>query len=186
MNENAVLGIALGSSQAGGYVTPEGNITSWLNELAFAPVDYRADAPVDEWSKDRGCGVQYFSQQCVGRLLPVAGIETEPGMGLPDKLKAVQALMQKGDARAEKIYQTIGTYLGYAAAHYADFYEIRNIMVLGRVTSGSGGSVIMEKAKAVLDVEFPALAGKLRFTTPDERDKRHGQAIAAASLPVVE
>ena len=75
LNRNAVLGVALGTSQAAGYVTPDGNITSWLNELAFAPVDYAPDAPRDEWSGDIGCGVQYFSQQAVGRLLAPAGIQ---------------------------------------------------------------------------------------------------------------
>src|SRR6266850_8200726 len=87
LKKNAVLGIALGTSTAGGYVTADGNITSWLNELAFVPVDYHPNAPVDEWSGDYGCGAQYFSQQCVGRLLPVAGIEIDRGVSLPEKLK---------------------------------------------------------------------------------------------------
>ena len=56
------------------------------NELAFVPVDYRANAPKDEWSGDRGCAVQYFSQQAVGRLLPLAGIDAPAGMSLPEKL----------------------------------------------------------------------------------------------------
>src|SRR5947209_2649296 len=54
LKQNGVLGVALGSSLAAGYVTPDGNITSWLNELAFAPVDYHPGAPVDEWSGDYG------------------------------------------------------------------------------------------------------------------------------------
>src|SRR5438034_2491772 len=93
LQKNGVLGIALGSSQAAGYVTPQGNITSWLNELAFAPVDYNPFAPVDEWSGDYGCGVQYFSQQAVGRLMSAAGIQVDSAMPLPEKLKHVQALM---------------------------------------------------------------------------------------------
>lgn len=184
-NDAAVLGIAMGSSEATGYVTPDGNITSWLNELAFAPVDDRFDAPVDEWSGERGCGVQYFSQQGVGRLLPAAEIETPSGMGLPEKLKHVQELMEKSDPRARKIYETVGRYLGYTIAHYADFYAIRNVLVLGRVTTGAGGSIIMDYAQEVLSVEFPELAACITLRTPDERDKRHGQAIAAASLPVI-
>lgn len=183
IHDNAVLGIALGSSQAGGYVTEEGNITPWLNELAFVPVDYNPQAAVDEWSGDYGCGAQYFSQQCVGRLLKPAGIDLPKEMSLPDKLKDVQKLMDKGDDRALRIYQTIGTYLGYAIAHYADFYRIRNVLILGRVTSGPGGTVIIEGAKAVLQQEFPEHAKAIAFNVPDERDKRHGQAIAAASLP---
>ena len=183
LGQNAVLGIALGTSTAGGYVTPEGNLTSWLNELAFVPIDYNPKAPVDEWSGDYGCGVQYFSQQCVGRLLPAAGIEGPAGLPLPEKLKQVQALMLKGDDRAKRIYETIGTYLGYGVAHFADFYDLKNVLILGRVTSGPGGDVIVAGAQAVLKVEFPDLAQRIAFHVPDEKQKRHGQAIAAASLP---
>jgi len=75
MDDTAVLGVSMGTSQAAGYVTPDGKITNWLNELAFVPIDYRHDAPADEWSGDIGCGVQYFSQQAVARLAPKAGIE---------------------------------------------------------------------------------------------------------------
>lgn len=183
LGQNGVLGIALGTSTAGGYVNMDGNITSWLNEMAFMPIDYNPAGPVDEWSGDYGCGVQYFSQQGVGRLLPAAGIEVDAALSLPEKLKHVQALMQKGDQRAQKIYQTIGTCLGYAMAHYADFYEFKNVLILGRVTSGPGGDLIIAGAKEVLKVEFPELAGCIAFQIPDEKDKRHGQAIAAASLP---
>jgi predicted NBD/HSP70 family sugar kinase len=182
---NAILGIALGTSTAAGYVTRDGNITSWLNELAFVPVDYHPSAPVDEWSGDYGVGSQYFSQQAVGRLLAPAGIDAPAGMGLPDKLKLVQALMADGDARARRIYETIGTYLGYGVAHFADFYDIEHVLVLGRVTSGAGGDVILNGAREVLELEFPELVRQLEFHVPDETDKRHGQAIAAASLPVL-
>jgi predicted NBD/HSP70 family sugar kinase len=184
MKANAVLGYSMGTSVAAGYVTPDGNITSWLNELAFVPIDYRDDAPADEWSGDIGCGVQYFSQQGVSRLLPAAGIEVPPEMPLAERLVEVQKLMAQGDPRARKVYETIGTCYGYAIAHYGEFYDIENMLVLGRVTSGEGGDVILENARAVLKDEFPALAEKIRLRTPDEKDKRHGQAIAAASLPV--
>jgi predicted NBD/HSP70 family sugar kinase len=185
LGKNAILGIALGTSTAAGYVTADGGITSWLNELAFVPIDYNPGAAVDEWSGDYGVGSQYFSQQCVGRLLPVAGIDAPADMPLPRKLELVQALMAKGDYRARKIYETIGTYLGYGVAHFAQFYDLRHVLVLGRVTSGPGGDVICHGARDVLDAEFPELAQLISFHVPDEKDKRHGQAIAAASLPVV-
>lgn len=180
---NSVLGISLGTSTAGGWVNADGNITTWLNELAFVPVDYHPAAPRDEWSGDYGCGVQYFSQQCVGRLLAPAGIDAPKEMPLPEKLKLVQALMKQGDERARKIYQTIGVYLGYGIAHFASFYDLRHVLILGRVTSGAGGDMILAGAKDVLKVEFPELAAQIAFHIPDEKDKRHGQAIAAASLP---
>jgi predicted NBD/HSP70 family sugar kinase len=182
LGENAILGIALGTSTAAGYVTPDGNITSWLNELAFVPVDYNPAAPVDEWSGDYGVGAQYFSQQCVGRLMPVAGIEAPADMPLPERLKVVQSLMLDGDYRAKKIYETIGAYVGYGVAHFAAFYDVRHVL-LGRVTSGPGGDEIVAAAHTVLEVEFPKLAQRIALHVPGEHDKRHGQAIAAASLP---
>ncbi len=185
MNENAVLGLAMGTSEAVGYVTPCGNITPMLNELAFAPIDYRDDAPADEWSGDIGCGVQYFSQQAVARLVPASGLDIPADMPFPEQLIKVQEAMAEGDERAAKIYATIGTYLGYTIAHYADFYEIRKMLLLGRVTSGQGGTIIIEKAKEVLAAEFPELEKQIEIVTPNEKDKRHGQAVAAASLPMI-
>jgi predicted NBD/HSP70 family sugar kinase len=182
---NSILGIALGTSTAAGYVTAEGRLTTWLNELAFVPIAYNLDAPVDEWSGDYGVGSQYFSQQAVGRLLPAAGIDAPATMPLPEKLKLVQSLMATGDERARKIYATIGTYLGYGVAHFASFYDIRHVLVLGRVTSGAGGNDILNGASHVLDVEFPDLAERIEFHVPNEHEKRHGQAIAAASLPTI-
>jgi len=185
LNDSAVLGISMGTSQAGGYVTPQGAITNWLNELAFVPVDYAPTAHVDEWSKDGGVGAQYFSQQAVGRLLGPAGIAAPEGMGLPEKLVMVQELMAKGDARARSIYETIGVYFGYAIAHYADFYESRHLLMLGRVLSGEGGNLILEVGQQVLRDEFPEIAERTQVHTPGEAEKRHGQAVAAASLPEI-
>jgi predicted NBD/HSP70 family sugar kinase len=184
LGENPVLGVALGSSQAAGYVNREGNITGWLNELAFVPVDYRPDGPVDEWSGDR-CGVQYFSQQAANRLAVAAGIHFPTEMDLPERLVALQEKMKAGDKRARKVYETIGTYVGYGLAHYADFYELRHVLILGRVTTGPGGEIILDKAQEVLRKEFPKLASEIAIALPDEKNRRVGQSIAAASLPLI-
>ncbi|MBI3985395.1 MAG: ROK family protein [Lentisphaerae bacterium] len=183
MGVNRVLGIAMGSSLAGGYVDGDGKIPGWLDELAFAPVDYRPDAPEDEWSGDRGCGGQYFSQMAVNRLAGPAGIPLDGKKGLPERLKDVQALMAKGDERAHRIYETIGVYFGYAVAQFAAFYDMEFLLVLGRVTSGEGGDVVIRTAGRVLKQEFPDLSGKIKLVVPDESNRRVGQSIAAASLP---
>ena len=184
-NDNAVLGISMGTSLAAGYVDGQGHIRPWLNELAFAPIDYRERGAVDEWSGDLGCGVQYFSQQGVNRLIPSAGIELPPEMPLAEKLAEVQKLIAAGDKRARAIYETIGICFGYAIAHYADFYDFRNLLILGRVSSGEGGSIIIDKANKVLKDAFPDITEKVSIKTLSEKDKRHGQAIAAASLPAL-
>ncbi|MBQ9859383.1 MAG: ROK family protein [Clostridia bacterium] len=183
LNDNAVLGVAMGTSEAGGYVDPQGNITGWLNELAFVPVDYCENAMVDEWSGDYGCGVKYFSQDAVIKLAPAAGIELEESLSPAEKLKVVQGLMAEGDERAAAIYDTIGAYFGYAIAFYTEFYDIKHVLIMGRVTSGEGGVILLERAQEVLDKEFPELAAKIQLHIPDESSRRVGQSVAAASLP---
>ena len=185
LEENRVLGIAMGTSEAAGYVDEKGNITGWLNELAFVPVDYNPNAMRDEWSGDIGCGVKYFSQDGVIKLASAAGIELEEGLSPADKLKVVQKLMDEGDSRAKKIYESIGRYLGYAIAYYAGFYDIKHILLLGRVTSGEGGDILLENANLVLKDEFPELAKKINMIIPDEKSRRVGQSVAAASLPEI-
>ncbi len=185
LGDNSVLGIAMGTSEAGGYVDPDGNITGWLNELAFVPVDFCENAMVDEWSGDYGCGVKYFSQDGVIKLAPFAGIELDESLSPAEKLKVVQGLMKNGDERAAAIYDTIGAYFGYAIAYYAEFYDIKHVLIMGRVTSGDGGVILLRRAQEVLDLEFPELAAKLDLNIPDERSRRVGQSVAAASLPKI-
>jgi predicted NBD/HSP70 family sugar kinase len=185
LNDTAVLGMALGSSEAGGYVTKNGDLTTWLNELAFCPIDFDPQAPVDEWSGDRGCGAQYFSQQAVFRLAPEAGIQLDKSSGPAAMLKSVQDLLNAGDERARRIFETIGCYVAYGVAHYADFYELRHVLILGRVTSGEGGNIILRRAQEALKQEFPELAQRVGLHLPDESSRRVGQAVAAASLPAI-
>ncbi len=181
---NSVLGIAMGSSEAAGYVTADGTITRWLNELAFAPIDYQPGAPADEWSGDVGCGVQYFCQTGAIRLAARAGIDLDEALSPAQKLVNIQDLMAAGDERVPPIYQTIGIWLGYALAHYTDFYDVAHVLVLGRVTSGHGGEIIVAEARRILAGEFPELSIELHV--PDERMKRVGQSVAAASLPSID
>lgn len=185
LGEGAVLGIAMGSSQAAGYVTPEGTLTDWLSELAFVPVDYHPEAPVDEWSGDAGCGVQYFSQVAAIRLATAAGLNPA-GTTPAEKLKSIQGALAQGDQRAAQVFESIGCFLGYSVAHYADFYDIRHMLVLGRVVSGAGGEILMKSAREVLKGEFPAVAERVKFHLPEEEaERRVGQAVAAASLPEI-
>jgi len=185
LNDTNILGLAMGTSEAGGFIDGKGDITGWLNELAFIPVDYNTDAMVDEWSGDFGCGVKYFSQDSVIKLAPAAGITLDPKLTPAEKLKFIQDLHEQGDERTKLIFESIGCYLGYAIAHYADFYDIKHILILGRVTSGEGGTIILEMAQKVLNVEFPEIAKKINMQMPDEANKRVGQSIAAASLPKI-
>lgn len=185
LNDTNVLGVAMGTSEAAGYVDTQGNITGWLNELAFVPVDYCRDAMVDEWSGDYGCGVKYFSQDSVIKLAPAAGIELDESLSPAEKLKVVQGLMAEGDERAAKIYDTIGVYFGYAIAYYSMFYDIKHVIIMGRVTSGEGGTILLARANEVLEKEFPELAKKVVLHIPDEKSRRVGQSVAAASLPKI-
>ena len=185
LNDTNVLGVARGTSEAGGYVDGNGNITGWLNELAFVPADFNKNAMVDEWSGDYGCGVKYFSQDSVIKLAPAAKIELDENASPAEKLKVVQGLMANGDERAAKIYETIGAYFGYAVAYYAIFYDIKHVLLMGRVSSGEGGNILYKNAQKVLAEEFSELAKKITIHLPDESSRRVGQSIAAASLPAI-
>lgn len=184
LKDNCVLGIAMGTSEAVGYINDKGLLNGWLSEVAFVPVDFNKNAMVDEWSGDYGCGVKYFSQDGVIKLAENAGYKFPDGSSPAEKLKVIQKLMSEGDAMARQIYEDVGTYLGYAIPYYAEFYKIKHLLLLGRVTSGEGGSIIVENAKKVLKEEFPDLAD-INITMPDESNKRVGQSIAAASLPEI-
>ncbi len=185
LEDNNVLGIAMGTSEAVGYVDEEGRITGWLNELAFVPVDANPDAMRDEWSGDIGCGVKYFSQDGVIKLAPRAGIELEESLSPAEKLKVVQKLMAEDDPRAAKVYESIGVYLGHTLAYYYELYGCRHVLLLGRVMSGKGGDLILDTAKKVLAEEYPEVSGKMTPELPDEKFRRVGQSMAAASLPEI-
>lgn len=183
LNDTSVLGIAMGTSQAGGFVDERGRITGWLNELAFVPVDVSFDAALDEWSGDIGCGVKYFSQDAVIRLAERAGLTIGGDLSLAEKLVEVQKLMDSDDPRAVEIFHTIGVYLGHTLPFYYSLYRCRNVLLLGRVMSGKGGDIILNTAQKVLEEEYPLEAGSMRLKLPDEKFRRVGQSMAAASLP---
>ncbi len=186
LKDHSVLGIAMGTSQAVGYVDKRGYITGWLNELAFAPVDYAPGAPTDvEWSGDQGTGVLHFSQDAVIRLAPRVGFKLDPKASPGEKLKAVQTAFKKGKKELGFIFETVGVYLGYAVLQYARFYDIKHVLLLGRVTSGKGGDIVLKTARRVMAGEDPKLAKRIKLHVPDEATRRVGQAIAAASLPAI-
>ncbi|MDO4982297.1 MAG: ROK family protein [Eubacteriales bacterium] len=183
LEDTNILGIAMGTSEAGGYVDENGCITGWLNELAFIPVDANPEAMQDEWSLDIGCGVKYFSQDGIIKLAPTAGIELHEALSPAEKLKVVQGLMEKGDERAAAVYRSIGVYLAHTLALYHDLYGFRHVLLLGRVMSGKGGDLVIAQCEAVLKDEYPELSEKIHLALPDEKFRRVGQSAAAASLP---
>jgi predicted NBD/HSP70 family sugar kinase len=183
LEEKAMLGVAMGSSQAAGFLASDGHLPGWLDELAFVPVDINPAAVLDEWSGDRGVGATYFSQQAVNKLALAAGFMFPADMRLPERLKRVQEMAEGGDPRALGIFDAIGVYLGYTIPWYRVFYDFRNLLVLGRVMSGAGGNRIADRAVEVLRTEFPATHDRVKVHLVDERIRRVGQAFAAATLP---
>ena len=185
MDKNGILGVAMGSSEAVGYVDPKRRMTGRICELAFAPVDFNPAAPRDEWSGDYGVGAMAFSQQAVNWLALKHGFKFPKAMKLPERLKVVQAAMEKGDARALKVYVAVGRFLAHAIPWYREFYDYANMMILGRVTSGLGGEVILETAKTMLKDVYPEWAEKIDIFMPDEKARRLGQSVAAAQIPQI-
>ena len=180
-----LMGMAMGTSEAVGYVNEDKQVLGWINELAFAPVDLFENAMQDEWSTDFGVGCKYFSQDAVIKLAPRAGIELDATLSPAEKLKVVQALMEADDPRAQAIFETIGAYLAYTAVLYSQFYDIEHLMMLGRVMSGKGGDTILRVCNHILRSEFAALYAKCRVSLPDEKTRRVGQSVAAATLPAI-
>ncbi len=183
LGATAVMGMAMGTSEAVGYVDRKGNVLGWFNELAFAPVDLSEKAMMDEWSYDIGVGCKYFSQDAVIKLAPAAGITLDESLTPAEKLKAVQVLMEQDDPRAVEIFRSIGCYLAHTMQLYSMFYDVEHMIVLGRVMSGKGGDTILAECKRIMAQEYPALAEKMVVMLPDEKTRRVGQAVAAASLP---
>ena len=183
LGKGKLMGMAMGTSEAVGYVDKDQNVLGWINELAFAPVDLQTGAMQDEWSRDFGVGCKYFSQDAVIKLAPAAGIEIPAELSLAEKLKFVQKLTEADDPRAAAIFETIGAYLAYTVVLYSQFYELEYLMLLGRVMSGKGGDTILRVCNEILAEEYPALAAKCCVTLPDEKMRRVGQSVAAASLP---
>lgn len=191
------FGISLGSSEGSGYVDESGALTGWINENAYNPFDLNPSGPGNPWSPHRGDASMYLGQRAATRLAKLGGIQLPEEM-MPDHpnmnatshaphaqcLKKVQAAMKDPaqERQARKIYETIGVYLGYAIAQYCEYLPIKNVMILGRVSTGTGGDIMMEWARKVLSQEFPALA-HIKFHTPSEHMKRVGQCVAAAALP---
>lgn len=118
----------------------------------------------------------------MARLAKLAGIDFDDEVPFPERLIGVQDLMKQGDQRAKQIYQTIGENFGHAIIQYSDLYDLEHLLILGRVTSGDGGQMILDEARALLDDLVPELSERIAFHIPDEKQKRHGQAVAAASL----
>lgn len=185
LGEGSVMGLAMGTSEAVGYVNADCNLLGWISELAFAPVDLNENAMRDEWSGDIGVGCKYFSQDAVSKLAPVAGIALSESLTPAEKLKEVQKLAEQGLPYALEIFRSIGVYLGHTLCLYEMLYDIRNLIVLGRVASGVGGDLIVAECQRVLTEEYPELAKKLHVMLPDENFRRVGQSMAAASLPEV-
>lgn len=182
---NNILGIAMGTSEAAGYINSDGCIRGWLNELAFVPVDLYTDAMEDEWSGDRGCGVKYFSQDGVIKLAEMGGHKFDAAKSPAEKLLEIQELLERDDELAIKIFTNIGYYMGHSIAWYSEFYDIENLMILGRVTSGKASHLIKDEALKVIESTYPHLKG-VKILFPDESNKRVGQSIAAASLPSID
>jgi hypothetical protein len=127
--------------------------------------------------------VNYFSQDAAIRLAKKAGIELPADASPGEKLKQLQKLMLAGDSRVRDVFVSLGVFLGYGLLCYSEFYRIKHVLLLGRVTSGDGGNLLIDTARQVLRAEAPELAERLKIHLPDEATRRVGQSIAAASLP---
>jgi len=193
-----ILGISMGSSEGGGYANKDGDLLGWINELCFLKLDLNPEAPHDPWTKGTHSGIShmYLGQRGATKLAKAGGIEAPENQLWPHPdmctikhdnhaqcLKLIQKAMTDPakEPQARKIYETVGVYLGYGLCQYLDHYRIDHLMILGRVSKGAGGDIMLEVAKSVLAKEKPKV--KIEFHTADDHFKAVGQCIAAAALP---
>jgi predicted NBD/HSP70 family sugar kinase len=196
-----IMGISMGSSEGGGYCNKDGNLMGWINEMCYIRLDLNPKAPTDPWTKGAHTGIShmYLGQRGATKLAPSGGVELEATLKYPHKemctikhenhaqvLKKIQEAMKdpEKEAKVKEIYETVGVYLGYALGQYCEFYEIDHVMILGRVSKGAGGDLMLDTAKKVLAEEFPDCS-KITFHTADDHFKAVGQCIAAAALPTI-
>merc|ERR1712086_880239 len=196
-----VMGISMGSSEGGGYADKDGNLNGWINEMCYIKLDMNPEAPTDPWTKGyhRGISHLYLGQRGATKLAAKAGVVLPDNYVFPHPdmctikhedhaqcLKAIQKAMADPaqEPQVRKLYETVGVYLGYGLAQYSEFYKIDHVMILGRVSKGSGGDLMLEVAKNVLQKEFPEYAN-IQFHTADDHFKAVGQCIAAAALPTI-
>jgi len=196
-----ILGISMGSSEGGGYANADGNLLGWINEMCYIRLDMNPEAPTDPWTKGahRGISHMYLGQRGATKLAAKAGVVLPENYVYPHAdmctikhedhagcLKLIQKAMADPaqEPQVRKLYETVGVYLGYGLAQYCEFYKIDHVMILGRVSKGNGGDLMLEVAKKVLQTEFPEYAG-MQFHTADDHFKAVGQCIAAAALPVI-
>jgi predicted NBD/HSP70 family sugar kinase len=196
------MGISMGSSEGGGYANADGNLLGWINELCYIKLDMNPEAPTDPWTlgNHTGASHMYLGQRGATKLASKAGVKGLPANYVyphPDMctikhedhaqcLKLIQKAMTDPaqEPQVRKLYETVGVYLGYGLAQYSEFYNIDHVMILGRVSKGSGGDLMLDVAKKVLCTEFPEYA-HIQFHTADDHFKAVGQCIAAAALPTV-
>merc|ERR1711981_206245 len=196
-----VMGISMGSSEGGGYANADGNLLGWINELCYIRLDLNPNAPTDPWTKGAHTGIShmYLGQRGATKLAAKAGVKVPENQVYPHPdmctithenhaqcLKLIQKAMADPEQEPEvrKLYETVGVYLGYGLAQYTEFYKIDNVMILGRVSKGAGGDLMMATAKKVLETEFPEIP-PITFHTADDHFKAVGQCIAAAALPTI-
>lgn len=196
-----VMGISMGSSEGGGYANADGNLLGWINELCYIRLDLNPKAPTDPWSKGAHTGLShmYLGQRGATKLAAKGGVEVPENYKYPHPdmcsikhedhaqcLKLIQKAMSDDalEPKVKEIYETVGIYLGYALAQYSEFYNIEHVMILGRVSKGKGGDIMLDTAKKVLEKEFPDLPS-ITFHTADDHFKAVGQCIAAAALPTL-
>lgn len=175
-HKDHLLGLAMGTGEAAGYFA-DGHFNGWILELGKAPFRYDLEAHSHYAVNTRGAGTEYLSQKGILHLAEAAGYLYRGT--LAEQLVALQNDVAKGDPVLEECYREMGVYLADALTLYAHFLPLQSVLVLGRVTSGKGGDLMIQTANELLQ-KGPH---PIEVFTADESFKRLGQSYLAAALP---
>lgn len=183
---DGILSLSMGSTQATGYIDNDGNVSNWLNELAYIPIDINPDAVQEVDSGDRGCGVDYFSRGGLLRLARLAGIYLRPDQNEAEQVRSIQVKAELEETKAVQVFQSLGVALGHTLGYYHSMYQFQCVLLLGRIMAGAGGDLVFNAAQKVLAEEYPIVASQIIISLPEENNQRVSHAVAAATLPEIQ
>merc|ERR1711963_315094 len=151
----------------------DGNLMGWINEMCYIRLDLNPEAPTDPWTKGAHTGIShmYLGQRGATKLAAKAGVAVPENLVYPHPdMCTILHENPAQEPKVRKLYETVGVYLGYGLAQYCEFYKIDHVMILGRVSKGAGGDIMLNTAKKVLETEFPEYA-TMQFHTADDHFK---------------
>jgi predicted NBD/HSP70 family sugar kinase len=130
----------LGDDGVMGYLDPDGRLTGRMNLLAPMTMEVGPSArPL----------AAFLGREAFPRLAEAAGIHFPSSASQAENLGEAEARADRGEAGAREILETLGTWLGHAAALVAESCELSHLLIRGEGLEGAAGDRILARAGEV-------------------------------------